>query len=487
MSKLNKIFYFSLILLFALSLFLTSCSNFNKTSQGINLPQYIKDFSSTFNKHNIKLTYNPIEVKPAPAPNKPYPINERNIPEDWIEGELKWYTGEPYNPSNYLETDIVLFNDRYILEKTVDKNFKAPSSNPSVKRTIFKLYERKIPNTPFPKTITNSDFVLIKTLDKLSENSKNTQNALGELTDKFVVWVSYPFEYDIKWTIWGYDINDDSIFEIYSHNDAEKEFKPCDVPRYNIIEEKNFLVIDITGEDIEGNLKNKVIFYDLSKRQIARTFESNTYKRQYFLNWWTPSSLHLIDGYLYGEKFYLKNSKNISGQYILSDIIRVNLNTWNEETFIEKGPFRLVSSFPDGKISFVPYIKNYPCHDIWLCDLKENKMNCVEKICYSEPASTNSQISSDVPSYLPKVLISAKGVQYVYSEEKTGEKCSTFYSYKEKKIYYDYDFLGFIDNEGKFYMPKSPYALFNPLPPFDFQGKEDLLEGYDVYLIIQPK
>ncbi|MEF3244858.1 MAG: hypothetical protein K6343_02590 [Caldisericaceae bacterium] len=488
MKKINKAFY-ALAILFAISILLfTSCSTSHPVLQRNNLPQYVKDFSSIFSKKDIKISYDPIEVKPASPPDKPYPVHKRTIPENWIDGELRWYVGKPTNPTDFLETSIVEFKGDFILESTVDRNFKAPPSHPKAKKPIYKLYKRKNLNAPLPKTITNSDFELIKTLDKEEEQGVLPQNQLAELSDKFVIWSSASFEFTQEWTIWGYDITNDTIFEIYSHNDAEKDFEPIEIPHYNIIEEENILIIDITGDDKEGQLKNKIIFYDLEKRKIAKEFESNSYKRQYLRSWWDPPSLYSINGYLYGERFYLDNSKNILNEYILSDIIKVNLTTFEEETVIERSPFRLVSTSSDGKLSLVPYVKNGLCHDIWIWDIKENKISCLEKICYSEAHSLPPETSSDIPSAPPEISLCNKGIQYSYREERTSEECVTFYSYKEKRVYYDYDSLGeYIDMEGRFLMYKSPYALFNPPPPFDYPGKEDILKGYQTFLIVKPE
>lgn len=487
----NKLFF--LVILFSIfAILFTSCGKIvippdSPNPEENNLPQYLKDFSSAFKEKGIEIAYSPLDVKPAPPPNKPYPIYESTIPNNWIEGELQWYVGKSTDPTDFLETTIVDFKKDFILESTVDTNFKAPLSRPNAKKTIYKLYKRKNPNIVLPNKITNSDFELIKTLDKVEGQGTWPQNQLAKLSDKFVVWSASSNETTTQWTIWGYDLANDEIFQIYSYKDIEKEFRPADIPLYNIVSDKELLIIDITGTSKDKMLKNKVIFYDLVNRGIAKEIEDNIYKRQYFRKWWDPL-IYSIDDYIYGEKFYLDNNKNISSPYILSDIVRLNLTTWEEETVIPKTPFRLLSSSPDGKLCLVPYVENYLCHDIWIWNVKENEMNCLEKICYSEAPPISPEISSHVPSAPPGVSLCIKGVNYTYYEERTHEECETFYSYKNKEAYYDYDSLtGFIDNEGRFLMYKSPYALFNPPPPFDYPGKEDILEGYQTYLIVKPE
>lgn len=494
MKKVNFI-YFLVVSFSVFALLFVSCGKSspavvppsNPVSQENNLPQYVNDFSPIFKEKGIKILYNPIEVKPAPPPDKPYPIHERTIPENWIEDELQWYVGKSTDPTDFLETTIVDFRKDFILESTVDTNFKAPLSRPNAKKTIYKLYKRKNPNIALPKKITNSDFELIKTLDKVEGQGTWPQNQLAKLSDKFIVWSASSNETTTQWTIWGYDLANDKIFQVYSYKDIEKEFAPISVPPYNIVSDKNYIVIDIMGSTLEDVFKEKIVFYDLVNRKVIKEIEDTTYKRQYFQKWWDPL-IHSIDGYIYGEKFYLDNSKNISSPYILSDIERLNLTTWEEETVIPKTTFRLLSSSLDGKLCLVPYIENYLCHDIWIWNVRTKTIECLEKVCYSEASSIPPETQINVPSAKPEISLCVKGVNYFYYEEATQEECKTFYSYKNKEAYYDYDSLtGFIDNEGRFLMCKSPYALFNPPPPFDYPGKEDILEGYQTYLIVKPE
>ena len=477
--KMNKI-RILFILVVSLSLLFTSCGrsapgtspqNEQPSAKESNLPQYLNGISSILEKDGISISSNPIDVKPDPAPSKPYPKDKMTIPDSWVKGELQWYTGIT-NQSHYLGDTVLSVKGDFLLESTMDKSHT---------KTIYKVYRKK-QNIPLQGKVTNACFKLIKVLDKAKHSEKFSDNQLAILSGRFVVWTSSSNQFTTDWTIWGYDIDNNKIFQIYSYKNLEGEFDRMDIPLYNIVSDKDILIIDITARAKNGQMKNKLVFYDLRNRHIAKVIESSVYKIQFFRKWW-DAPIYSIDNWIYGEKFNINHDKNISGPYILSDIIKLNLNTWEEKTVIPKTPFRILASSPQGTLCLLPYVKGYPCHDVWIWNVRENRMNFLFKVCYSKGASLDT-----VPSASPEVSLCSKGVMYKYYEEQNGgERCRMFYSYKEKKAYSILDSVDFIDNSGRLLMYKSPYALYNPLPPFDFPGKKEILNGYQTYLIVEPE
>ncbi|NCO28094.1 MAG: hypothetical protein GW803_04690 [Caldiserica bacterium] len=277
--------------------------------------------------------------------------------------------------------------------------------------------------------------------------------------------------------VMGFDVTNNELFNVYSYKDAEKEFRPMGIPSYNIISEKNILVIDLTANSKEGTLMNKVIFYDLVSRKIIKEIGGSVYKRQYTIGWGLP--IDLIDGCMYGERFYIDNNKNISGQYILSDIVKLNLNTFAEEVVFQRTPFRLLATASLGKIILAPYINNYPFHDIWIWDTKEGKIECYLKV--SLEGSINPL--DDMKPYIS--FCNSAGFLYTNSSNQLLEERYTFFSLKENKAYFTTPIQFILDN-GEYAIIKSVYDLFST-PPFDYPGKEEKLKGCKTYLIIKPE
>jgi len=446
--------------------------NSNPPSEENTPPQYVEDFSTVFTKQGLKFIYKPVFLKPLPPVEKPYTIYEKDFPDSWIQNEFKWHNNKS-SPG--------IFNGKYLLETVFVKKSKS-----SPERTIFRLYKLKWNSKNLPKVITNSDFELVTTLDKAGEGPF-PQNLIPEVSQRFVVWSASADEMTLRWSIWAYDILRNETFCVYSYKDAEKEFEPMRIPEYNIIPEKNFLLIDLTGNGKKGSPLNKEIFYDLVNRKILKEIDDSIYKRQYTFMWAPP--LHSIDDYLYGELFYLdydKNyDKNFSGQYpgpyILSDIIRINLNTFTEETVFQKNPFRILALSHSGKIALTPYVKSYPFHDIWIWDTKENTMRCYLKVSLEGSITPLDDMKPYVSFLEPAGFLYAGGGDL-------SEEHHTFFSFKENKAYYTtprFLELEFGDT-GEFAIYKSPYDLL-PLPPFDYPGKEDRLKGYETFLIIKPE
>jgi len=134
-------------------------------------------------------------LQPLPSPDKPYAIKEKEFPDSWVKNELQWCV----NKDLYDFTNI-LFYGNYILENTIDTSFK-PSSSSYFQKTIYRLYKLKSNITTLSQTITNSDFELIKTLDK-AEDDPFPRNQLAKISDRFIVWSASSDEEAVNWSLW---------------------------------------------------------------------------------------------------------------------------------------------------------------------------------------------------------------------------------------------------------------------------------------------
>ncbi len=481
------------ILVLVLILLSSSCKMSSQVNPAIHnqivensiTPQYLKDFISAFNEKGISIQYNPKIVKTFPPPDKPYSIIKNEIPDAWVESEIKWYVGkEKENEmSPILFMGFCCSSYNYILESDIDKDYKPSPSNPqsqfpNLKKTILKLYRRKNLNEVFPKKVTNGDYELIKVLDRVGEKGPSPKNVPLADSEQFIVWSASADGMSQNWEIWAYDIVKDKMFLVCSCKDF-KDFESLDVPPCSIIPERNLLLLDIKGAGKDGVYKHKFIFYDLLNEGILKEVEDKENEESYLFYRW--SSLHAIGDYIYGERFKPHENSTSNFAYMLSDVVRLNLRTWKEEVVISNTPFRIISSSPDGKLGLVPYQKNYLYHDIWIWDIQKSTMTCYMKVELHAP-----EYGEEVPP--PFIRISPKGFFYVNGSSEGNESRNTFYSFKEDRPFYTGSwYSSCFDKEGRFLLWKSPYDMFSPPPPFEYPGKEDRLNGYITLLIVNPK
>jgi len=456
-----------LLLMLILSISLVSCAKaiFVGSKLPEDAPQYLKDAYSDLTKEGIKVHYDPEILKEIPLPQKPYsafpPVE---IPNNWVVGELEWSMHkEPASPYGIIS--LADFYDDYVLTQVPKEDYIPPSSRPNATKPILKLYKRKNAGEAFPKKLTESDYMLVKVLDKAPEDEPYPQNQGAELSDRFVVWQASSNESSTNWQVWGYDINKDKEFLICSYKDhaiPQDRGDFYNFPVYTLVAEKNLLLMNFVEQDSDGKLRGKIFTYDLASEKILKVISSEKY---------AYSRPLLSDTYIFASRLDLYQNINDRPQYTASSIVRINLNTGEEKVIIPNGNFYVTSAYQE-KVCLVPLLLDYQFHDIWVLNTKINEMDCYMKVPIENGAMPFATLTKDGILYA-----SGQGNQTPYY----------FYSFNKRKAFYTGPLLTSPDNLERFLIMKTNFDNYYPPPSFDYEGKKRRLEGYNTFLIIKPE
>jgi len=452
--RFKKLFYFALFFT-VISLVLVSCGEKPKqkpqsqpkenSNVSVNIPAYLTDSYKALVKEGIKVTYNPIVTKPIPEPKKPYYVKPREIPKEWIVGELKWESAD------------ISFYGNYVLECVPKAGYKPlPSTNANWRKTILKLYKRKNVKEKWPYYLSKSDYSLIKVLDGEADNEPYPQNQGQRLSDKFVVWQSSSDAETNKWKIWGYDISRDKVFMICSYKDF-KTSKDA-YPTYKI--RGNLLLISLVTEDAEGKLGRTVIVYDLKDQKTLKTFGNEQYIYMF------PTA---VGNYIYLNKSVRYDPANNSVPP--TSVVRIDMKSGKEDIVIPNSRLFVASSFGD-KVCLVSIDPNYKYNDVWVLDTSEKELTCYMKIPIND---TDTK---------PGISLMRTGI--LYAGGQPDETPYYFYSFSKGKAFYTGMPLTPPDSQGRFLIMKYPLNMFYPIPPFNYEGKAERLSGHITYLIVKP-
>ncbi len=418
------------------------------------VPSYLANSYDEVTRNGITIDYNPQTLKPIPSPKKPYSPFPRNIPKDWIKGELEW--PEYKDPAQPGMWDMALnnFYDNYIME-TVPETISESASNNRIK-TVIKLYEMKNPLVSHPGKLSKSDYTLVKVLDK-APDGELPQNQSCAISDDFVVWQASSKDDGSNWEIWGYDIKGNEVFPICSH----KEYK---TPRYVFpdctIGGNDILLIDLVTTESDGKTGRKVIVYDLSNRKTLMVLGNDKYI--YFFP-------RIAGGFLYANKSVRYDG---GSQYVPpTNVVRINIKTGEEKVVIPNSYLFVSSSFDD-KLCLVSIKGDYPYNDVWILDNKKGKLVCYMKIPIND---TNTK---------PETSVTESGI--LYAGGQADETPYYFYSFDKNKAFYTGPVITLPDSSGRFLIMKHQLDSYYPVPPFDYEGKKRRMEGYNTFLIVKP-
>jgi len=406
-------------------------------------PQYVKDLSSFLSKEGIKVEYSPsVTFNDMPQPSKPYTLPiKRNIPEEWVAGKLKWKCPVPEAFSD---------NYNYILgQSTKNKVF------------VLNLYRRKNMNSPFPKEITYSDYILIKTLDKAPKNGPMPQNQEAIMSKDFVVWNASSNSNCSDWTTWAYDINTGETFKVISYKECSAgplfyTFFPDNPDKImsNYTEYKN-------GKPIRSN----IVIYDLKTRKLSTLLSSSKYD---YLGTFEYANVVYSNRITFDEEnlYQIPNWK--------CDLVAINLNNHSEKVLIpEKFNFE-VNGVLNNTIALVAKPPNYPFIEIWMLDMKNKALTCYIRV--RKFTKTDEYVTVTPPI----------STGFLYCITGKGKEAHYFYSYRDKRAVSVGPTIATDYHSGTFLVPQYEYDLF-PLPPFNYPGKEERLKGYCTFLIIKPE
>ncbi len=461
--KSKKLIIFSILLVFIL--LFSSCKN-NIPKYPENAPQYLKDVYNDIIENGIKVHYNPEALEEIPEPQKPYTFAmKRNIPDDWIIGELEW----PMHKTPSMPYGVISFCGMYgdyLLEQVPKEEYTPPVSHPNAEKPILKLYRRKNPAKPLPKKLSKLDYVLVKVLDEAPENGTRPQNQDYTFSDRFVVWTASSNESCSDWQTWGYDIKKDKLFPICSYKDFKIPYRgdSSDKPFYVLMKGRGILIATLVSQDSNGKLSGKIIIYDLANEKVTKLISSEKY---------IYSSAAMVDNYLYVDRTKLYQDIKDRPSHTPYSIVRINLATDKEEVVIPDADFYISGAFHE-KIGLIPLCPEYHFQDVWILNTKTNEMTCYMKIPIEE-----NPLSSGIVLMENGFLVAAA--------QPGGREAHYFYRYSDGKIFCTGPTISRPDNLGRFTVMKTEYDLFYPPPPFDYPGKKKRMEGYNTFLIIKPK
>ena len=429
------------------------------------VPQYLTDVYGDLTKEGIIVHYDPEILGEIPMPQKEYsafpPVQ---VPDNWVIGELEWSTHKAAT-TPYGLISLADFYGDYVLTQVPKEDYMPSPLRPDATKPILKLYKRKNAGGPFPKKLKESDYALVKTLDKASEDQPYPQNQVAELSDGFVVWQASSNEFNMNWQIWGYDINKDKEFLICSYKDHAIPNDRGDInsfPVYTLVKEKNILLISFVERDPDEKLRGRVFSYDLASEKISKVISSDKYMY---------SSPLLSDIYVYASRFDLYQHIEDRPQYTPSSVVRVDLHTGEEKVIISHENFSVVSAYQE-EVCLVPLSLDYQFHDIWVLDTKTNEMTCYMHVPVEKGA-------------MPGVTLTQDGI--FYSSGQGNQIPYYFYSFNRRRAFYTGPQLTSPDSHGCFLIMKTNFDIYYPPPPFDYEGKKRRLEGYSTFVIVKPE